>query len=421
MNKKNRRGNIVLNSIGYYYSFYKDEQENLHMLKFNENRILSESTQLKYKNVLEFAVNIDIDDTIYLICLLKNGNLIYSTLKNEEWTNKNIGKLNVKSNIIKQLNVVIIKNTAYILFAYSNLINKNICTLEMITGSDFDWTKKRIINVVTNDGNNPFSINQDSLGNIHFAYKSQEKNYSHIYYIFYNVYTQSWSKTPIKISNIDVENINPYLFVDTKDNVHILWYSHENLDFVLCYNRLASSGPNKYIWTEIELPIIKNIDYPTIMFETDNILVINYLSDQKLEFLTSKDLGLFWMKNNSLLLNTDVIWYVNYYSNTPKSHFLGKVCGCYCKIDNNILCYLSNDIQEDVVINPDNDKYTLEGDIEPPSINNDLEEEIANIKNKIEEMLVYINKIDTEISNLKDSSNKNKHIPLLDKLSNFFK
>ena len=421
MNKTIKNGNIVINSKGYYYSFYKDEQDDLHMSKFNEYKNLITSTILDYKKVWDFSVYIDKDDTIHLINLLRNGRLVYSTFKNEEWSNDCIGNLDIKSNIYRQLSIYIMNNTIYILYAFTNLVNKNIWTLELITGIGNNWTKKRIINIATNDFLSPFSINNDSMGNIHFAYKAQEKNFSHIYYVFYSIYTQSWSKIPMKISNMPVENIYPYIFVDTKDNVHILWYSLENMDYLLQYKRLVTSGPDKYKWIEIKLPPVKNIMFPTLIYEFEDSLKITYLNDNKLEFLSSNDQGITWEKNNSLILDTETIWFVKYSSNLLNSHFLGKINECYCKIDENILCYLSDVLQEETSIKSENNKYLLKGDIESPSNIAELEEEIINIKSEIEELLVYINKIDNEILNLKDSFEKGKHISFLDKLSNLFK
>ncbi|WP_077367780.1 hypothetical protein [Anaerosalibacter sp. Marseille-P3206] len=421
MNKIIRNGNIVINSEGYYYNFYKDEQENLNMVKFNNNGLLVDSIVLEYKKVLNFSVNIDKEDTIHLICLLKNGNLVYSTFKNEEWSNNYIGNLDTKSNIYKQLYIYIINNEIYTFYAYCNLVNKNICTLELITGTNVNWTRKRIINIVTNDFDNPFSINHDSLGNIHFAYKSQEKNHSHIYYVFYNIYTQSWSKTPMKISNAPVENANPYLFVDTKDNVHILWYSLENMDFILHYKRLAASGQDKYRWVEVKLPLIKNIDTPTIMFEIDNILKITYFDNNSLGFLSSKDQGLTWVDNNKLKLDTESIFFIKCSSNYSKTHFLEKASDCYCQIGDEILCYLYDSSNKKDITNSKKNVSTSNVDTQSPSNISKVEEELKNLKRNVEELLLYKDKTDNEISKLKDSFEQNKNISFLNKLSSLFK
>lgn len=419
MYKLIRNANIVINSKGNYYNFYKDEHDDLHMMKFNESRNLVESTLLDFEKVIDFSVYIDKEDTIHLINLLRNGNLVYSSFKNEEWSNDCIGKLDIKSNIYRQLSIYIMNNTIYILYAFTNLVNKNIWTLELITGIGNSWSKSRIINIATSDFHSPFSINNDSMGNIHFAYKSHEKGFSHIYYVFYNIYTQSWSKIPMKISNILAENTCPYLFIDTKDNVHIIWYSLKNMDYLLNYKRLVTSGADKYKWVDIKLPPVKNIMFPTIIYEFKTSLKITYLNDNKLEFLSSSNQGLSWEKNNCIPLDTETIWFVKYYSNLSNSHFQGKINDCYCTIDENIICYLSDILQEEISIKSQNNKPPLEE--EPPSNITEIEKEIINIKRNIEEIFLYINRIDNDVLNLKDSFEKDKNISFLDKLSNLFK
>ncbi len=379
-----------------FHNFYIDETKNLILNKYNQNNEYIESTKISNENILDFSASIDRKNKIHLIYLLKDGSLIYSIYYNEKWSNHLIGKLNLKSNIYKELKLYIFNNEIYIFYAYTNLINENIWTIEEIIGSKNGWNKKRIVNVLSEKNFSPFCIDFDKLGNIHMVYRAKDKNSNQIYYTFYNIFVKKWNQLHTKISDSMTNNSFPYLFVDSQNNIHILWYSLVSEDCILNYKNLLTIGQNRDNWEKVKLPLIKNSISTPIMFEYDNNLNILYLKDNNIFSLISKDNGRTWYEENKTTFNTKTIWLVKYSSNSTSDAIQGKINDIYCIIDNNIL-YLNNFNNSSIKKSVDSSKKKVTKELGLMDLK-DLEENLVQINMTLEKILASINNIENSMT-----------------------
>lgn len=397
---------LIKNQNNQIYNFYIDTNCNLMLDTFNKNNDYIKTYEIADENVLEFSASIDKKDTLHLIYLLKEGSLIYSIYHNKKWSKNLIGSLDLKSNIYKELKLYTFNNEIHIFYAYTNLINENIWTIEEIVGNKNGWNKKRIMNMLSEKRFSPFCIDIDKLGNIHMVYKARNGDYNQIYYTFYNTFIQKWNQMHVKISDPSTNNLFPYLFVDSKNNIHILWYSLENKDYILKYKKLSAIGHNKNQWKEINLPTIKNGNTTPIMSEFKDSLNIIYLKDNNIYLLNSKNGGETWYKKNKLALDLETIWLVKYVSNSTKDQLQGKFNNWYCDIGKNISYYFCNlhnnvpikDIKNSVV------PYKKGGEnIEEKKVLKESEAiYLKNIKEILDQINISLEKILISINNLEN-------------------
>ncbi|MEY8304342.1 hypothetical protein [Anaerosalibacter bizertensis] len=371
------------------------------------------------EEVLDFAANIDSEDKIHIIFLLKDGNLIYYLYNERKWLKSFIKKLDTQSNIYKYLNIYIINNEINIFYTYANLINQNIWTIEQLIGSKNNWTKIRVNTFLSEKLPNPYYIDYDNMGNIHLVFSAKEKSLNHVYYTFYNSFIKKWNQIPEKISSSNVNNLFPYLFVDSKSNVHIIWSSLNSKDYILNYKKFTPLGQDRYKWKEIKLPTISNLDFIPIALEDNRILKIIFIKNNKIHYLYSKDYGLSWFKSkNSYEINKD-LWLLSYSSNSLDEYSIGKKNHLYCKINDKIIFYPDKSYKKN---SPEKKKVNFEKGNNISESEEDLISEIYKLTKSISETINNIEKdIDLLKEAFKNSHNDQEKNNLMTKLSNFFK
>ncbi|HHV26075.1 MAG TPA: hypothetical protein GXX63_02640 [Tissierellia bacterium] len=406
MNIKIKESELIKNSIGEYFNFYIDKTNNLVFNKFNNKNTLSIFLSEIDSNVLDFSVIIDEKDIIHLIYLIKNGDLIYCTYVEENWMKKLVFKLDTKSNIYKNLTLIISNNSINIFYAYANLVNINLWNIEQITKSNTRWEKKKVTSIFSKKIFSPFYIDYDRLGNIHLLLKTNEHNSTHIYYTFYNVFIKKWSEITEKISFIDTYNIFPYLFIDSKNNIHILWSSLENKDYILKYKRLSHIGKNKYKWNTVDLPHINNITHTPIMIEINETLKIIYLKNNKIGYLNSINYGESWNFTNKTQLSDLPIDFIKYSSNFQKKYSNKKINHIYGIIDENIsLFFNENDFYKNSIIDSNNKTTKLQQNKLNFIDKNEfieLKKTISEIKKTSQEIFTISDNILSEINIIKE-------------------
>ncbi|MBW4828870.1 MAG: hypothetical protein KZY61_14050 [Clostridiaceae bacterium] len=409
MNINIKESELIKNSIGESFNFYIDKKNNLVFNKFNNKNTLSISLSEIDSNVLSFSVIIDENDIIHLIYLIKNGDLIYCTYVEENWIKKLVFKLDTKSNIYKNLTLLISNNSINIFYAYTNLVNVNLWNIEQITKNNTRWEKKAVTSIFSKKVFSPFYIDYDSLGNIHLVLKANEHNSTHIYYIFYNVFIKKWSQSTEKISFIDTYNIFPYLFIDSKNNIHILWSSLENKDYTLKYKRLSHIGKNKYKWNTIDLPHINNITYTPVMIETNETLKIIYLKNNEIGYLNSINYGESWRFTNKTKLSDLPIWFIKYSSNIQKKYSNNKIHYIYGIIDENISLFFNGDEFYKESTMHSNNKTTKLQQNELNFVDKneftELKKTISEIKKTSQEIFTISDNILSEINIIKEKIN----------------
>lgn len=365
-------GIFINNSLNQSFIFFKDDNNNLIFSQANTEG----SSTIIDKKVLSFSATIDDNNRLHLIYLRKRGELIYCIYSEESWQKKLIGKFDINSNTYKYLTLFVHKNTINIIYASANLINLNLWTIEHIIKVHDNWQKMIVANIFSEKTVDPFYIDSDEFGNMYLVYSGKEYNNYNIYYLFFNAFTKKWTSNPTKISSSAVNNILPYLFIDSKKNIHILWYSSNNGDYLLNYKRYSSVGDTKFQWKEISLPQILGDNYPAIMFEKSNMLNIIYISQEEISNLVSNDYGNTWHMDNKTPVESYPIYLIRHYSfssNKPQT----KINHCYGNMSNSNISFYFHNIHENLKENSSNSE-----DAESEKIyidNNSLQDESESI------------------------------------------
>jgi len=228
--------------------------------------------------------------------------------------------------------------------------------------------------------------------------------------MFFNTFTQIWTTTPTKISSSVTNNILPYIFVDTQNNVHILWYSTKNGDYFLNYKRFSSVGESRFQWKEINLPKILGYNYPAIMIEKNDELNIICISEEKVLNLTSTDYGNTWIIKDETSVGQHPIYLIKYY-NLSLNKAQNKINHYYGNIENGNVSFHFDNFHEDLKINSDVlSNGNLENEIiddipkesEEESVFNSDNKEIEKLKSDLAEMQNQIEIVKNDIESIKD-------------------
>jgi hypothetical protein len=379
MNKFLINDNLIINSGGEFILFYLDNQSEVKYTKYALSNKAIETSILHKNNILRYAVAIDENDNIHLIALTKLGELNYSIYKDNSWSNAIIAKFDFKSNTYNNIDILLAGKNVNIIYNYANLINSKLWTIQHVIGTKQDWDKHNIVSLMADKTFAHFHIDMDSFSSIHLLYSSMEGNGYQVYHTFYNFYAKKWNPIPQKLSSPNTNNLFPYLFVDTKDNLHAIWIEKVNGNDTLKYCRLTSKGNERYIWNQIKIPYISNCNNMPIIIEEKGILKIVYITNEGIGFLYSSDNGTNWYKGDELEIDPSKISLVRVSNNSIKSKQI-KINHAYCTIEQSIYFYFLSSI---------NPIDTVE--INNPPVNQtisqisaiDSDEEIASKVNKL--------------------------------------
>lgn len=261
--------------------FIVDNENNLKYKKSNSVIILGD-------NVSIFGFTIDKDSSIHLVYLQKNGALNYIIFKDDKIIESIIGNFDTRSNTYNQIEILIVNNQINLFYSYSNIINANIYTIHHVVINDKNQEKFNVIRYVSKKKERSFSVSNDSIGNIHLLYNTVSENFSYIYYTYFNPYKNQWLNSPTKLSSIENYNEYPTIYVDSKDNIHCIYWEHKDNSYYLRIKRMTQGGRDMYKWNSIQIPkIIEDIAKLEI-HEMNNLLTIN---TDNIE-LVSRDYGM---------------------------------------------------------------------------------------------------------------------------------
>lgn len=244
-----------------------------------------------------YSIDIDDKDSIHIVALNDVGDLIYYKSVEDQWSSQKIAWFDLSSNLYNQLEIKIINDELHLLYNYSNLINSNVWTIQHIIYNGKIKKKYNAIRYLSKKYSKPFAFDVDSIGNIHLIYQSNMQNYQ-MHYGFYSPFANKWSYKNKKISQDNINSISPNIFVDSKDTIHLTWTEAENNYVCKKYIKMDSHGKNKYIWREMDLSFLPNldIDSTSTIFEQENDLKFAYESNNYIYPLYSKDFGKTWKK-----------------------------------------------------------------------------------------------------------------------------
>lgn len=287
---------ILIDSEENLYIFELTLEGKICYKKFNSSLSLLETNSLSEDLALNYSVNIDGNNVIHLVALINTGELHYYKYTSGQWYKNTIAKFNLKSNIYNQIETLIINDKLHLIYNYSNLINSNIWTIQHIVYDNKREEQYNAVRYISKKTPEPFIVDADNLGNIHVLYLNYINNYAQVYHSFYSPYGKVWNPHPKLLSSDSVNNLFPYLFIDSNNNIHCLWVEDLKYKLNLRMMKMNSSGKEKYTWKEISLPhIFLSSGYPFI-FELDNKLKLAFVSKDKILSLESRDHGNSWVK-----------------------------------------------------------------------------------------------------------------------------
>ncbi len=297
--------NILFNSQNKVYVFQLQAGGKISYTIFNSWLESIESNFLDDQDILKYSTLIDADDVIHLVALINTGDLNYYKYSANQWSKSTIAKFDTKSNIYNQIEILKINSKLHIIYNYSNLVNSNIWTIQHVVYDSEE--KHNAIRYISKKTTDPFVLSYDTQGTIHILYRNNINN-PQIYHCFYSPYSKTWSSLPKQISSDSSNTSLPFLFIDSKDNLHGLWIEALDGKYQLKYLRMSSKGKEKYIWKEVILPNIQFSKYPPIIFEEENILKLIFISNSEIDYVYSHDHGCTWSRGgNSQSIDQNIV------------------------------------------------------------------------------------------------------------------
>ncbi|NLK44060.1 MAG: hypothetical protein GX300_06680 [Tissierellia bacterium] len=292
----NPNKNIIIDSNHDLFIFDLSIDGKIAYNHFDSNLNLLDTNNLSEDLTLNYSVTIDGNDIIHLVALINSGELHYYKYTDKQWHKNTIAKFNLKSNIYNQFETLIINDKLHLIYNYSNLINSNIWTIQHIVYDSRREEQYNAIRYISKKTPEQFVVDSDSLGNIHLLYINYINNFPQVYHSFYNPYGKVWNPHPKLLSSDNVNNLFPYLFIDSNNNIHCLWVEDLKYKLNLRVMKMNASGKEKFTWKEINLPhIFLSSGYPFI-FELNNKLQLIFISKDKIHSLESEDYGNSWIK-----------------------------------------------------------------------------------------------------------------------------
>lgn len=267
--------------------------DNENKLKYAMSKIHEESYLLD-ENVMIFGYTYGKDDSTHLVYLQKNGTLNYVLFKDGKINESLIGNFDTRYNSYNQIEILMIKDRINIFYSYSNVINANIYTIHHVIINGKDQEKYNIIRYVSKKKEKSFSVSNDSSGNIHLLYNTVSESFSHIYYTYFNPYKNQWLNSPTKLSSLDAISKNQTIMVDSKENIHCIFWDLKNESYSLRIKRMAQVGKDVYKWLDIKTPRVIE-DSPMISISEKNHII--YIETDNF-ILLSEDYGLTYVEGS---------------------------------------------------------------------------------------------------------------------------
>ncbi|MCF6464135.1 hypothetical protein [Clostridium sp. Cult1] len=286
--------------------------------------------QLYKDNVLKYSIDIDSMDRVHLVALMKSGELNYSILENGNWSNAIIAKFDLHSKIYSDIILLTEENNINIIYGYANLINSKLWTIQHVIGKNQNWDQYSIAKFISDKNMASYIVDRDSLGNIQLIYSSMEGFTSQVYHTFYNIYANKWNPIPNKLSSSNIKKVLPYIFLDTKDNIHSLWLEDSNNNYILKYSRFSSAGENKFTWNQVKVPYIASCTNHPIIYEEKGILKIIYTKPGSIGYIYSPDYGHTWHEGEDFKTDFSNINLIKISNCTFNSN--SKINHVYCSI-----------------------------------------------------------------------------------------
>ena len=303
----------LINSSKEVLVFKKTEEEKVECQSINF--ITDESIDL-------YSATVNSNDEIFIVVLSKSGELHLYSFNNMNWSKNTIGKFDLVSNSYKQLEIIFVNEKVNIFYSYYNTSFSNIWMIQHIIFNKLIEERHNVVRYAAANIWGPFIIDTDSNGNIHLIYN----NNSQVYYTLYNPFTKKWNSPVKQLSKQDLVNSWPYLFVDSKDNLHCLWLNKVKALNQVNYMKMPIKGRDSFVWKTMIFPFKVFTEILPIIFQEKDLLKLIYFNEDSVKFLYSSDSGNSWLKGDKSILlepeDTIFVLSTNLHDDSKANHLI---------------------------------------------------------------------------------------------------
>ncbi len=284
---------LVRPSRDIVYYFFLRNDKSLNYNTYDKNNVLLDSTKL-FSNIIDFSVAIGKNEEIHLICITSGGKLKHYINKNNNWSYKVVSRPDVKSNVYKYLTIYVDGEYTHAFYTKTNLLTQALSTIEHIYWNGKDINKVIVSNYIHGKYISPFRISSDNMGNFHMVYKVFYKDNHQLYYNRFKTLTKTWTSNE-PVTDLQNEHSHPYIFIDRERNLHLVWCTIEQGNFVLKYKKRHDIIDTTSNWSNTQTLSNKNSNcISPILIQRLNSLVIYYKRNDKIIEIVSKDFGDSW-------------------------------------------------------------------------------------------------------------------------------
>ncbi len=273
--------------------FFLCDDKSLHYNTYNSDNVLLNSNKL-LSNIINFSVVVDKHERVHLICITLEGELQHYIGENNNWNHRTVSKLDMESNIYKYLTLHVNDEYIHLLYVKTNLLTQTLSTIEHMYWDGKNVNRIVVSNYVHGKYTSPLQVSFDSSQNFHVIYKAVYKNNHQLYYNKFNILTKIWTMSEL-ITDLHEEHSHPYIFIDKKQNLHLLWCTIEQNNFILKYKKKCNIIDTKSRWSNTQTLSnkISNYLFPILIQESDTLKIYCRQNDKIIEII-SNDFGDSW-------------------------------------------------------------------------------------------------------------------------------
>lgn len=379
MNNLNDKYYLVYNQTEQFYLFELEPSGNLIYKIFDKKMNLMDKYFISDNDILCFGLTLDENSRINLVYLQESGDLYLCINDGLEWTKSLITTLDIKSNIYHQFEILHLNSQINIVYSFSNYINSEIISIYHLVLDGGAQKQIKAIKYILRKGYDEFSFGFDKKGIIHLLYNTNTKFESYIYYSFYNPYRGNWTPNPKELSTRNLSPSNPYIFIDSRSNVHTAWLEMEKDYYRLKYAKMPVIGKEKYMWKNVNLSLAMKNRFTPIIYESNGVLKILSYDNESIVEINSNDFGDKWSngKIQDIENSCKFIRFVkadNIYRDLVINNLLVKNPNIEELSDLYIDSYFTDETSQEYISKPSEIKSNLDDEFEDKEPNQELGE-----------------------------------------------
>ncbi|OOM77825.1 hypothetical protein [Clostridium sp. BL-8] len=220
------------------WSFFQNDNKELnYSIMYGEGKWTKDT--LIDKDVLEFAVHVEEDETIHIVYTNINGELKYCTMQDKQWVGKTLYEIEKYEVEIQNLKIKIIGADMHIFYLLVSNDGSDHGVLMHCT-----WNGKEIKNntlydiILTHSIRDHYTININEDMNLEIFFVTDEGDESSLNYSSYE--NNTWSEAK-RLYGIQGEDIGFEVLVD-KQNIHVLNKFREDSIYFFDHVRIDING-----------------------------------------------------------------------------------------------------------------------------------------------------------------------------------